>query len=316
MEVAMTAWLSVAKAMVAAGSCIIMQVMRTSLFHENLPAEKLPALEQAMLDNVLGALAEDIGSSDYTAQLIPAGKTARATIVCRQPAVICGLPWAQQCFVQLDRNIDIDWQVKEGENVRANRVLATISGNARAMLTAERSALNFLQLLSATATETHQFVNAVAGTRAAILDTRKTLPGLRLAQKYAVLAGGGMNQRMGLHDGILIKENHIAAAGGIAQALQQAHMINRAIPVQIEVENLQELQLALEAGAASVLLDNFSHSDLAEAVRLNQGRALLEASGGITLKNVRTVALTGVDRISIGHLTKDIQAIDLSMRFE
>ncbi len=293
-----------------------MQVMSTSLFHENLPAEKRAALEQAMLNNVLGALAEDIGSSDYTAQLIPADKQARATIVCRQPAVICGLAWAQQCFLQLDPGINIDWQIAEGESVRANRVLARIVGDARAMLSAERSALNFLQLLSATATETRKFVNAIAGTHAAILDTRKTLPGLRLAQKYAVLAGGGMNQRMGLYDGILIKENHIAAAGGIAQALAQAHAINHEIPVQIEVENLQELHLALEAGAVFVLLDNFSHSDLAEAVRLNRGRALLEASGGITLKNLRTVALTGVDRISIGHLTKDIQAVDLSMRFE
>jgi nicotinate-nucleotide pyrophosphorylase (carboxylating) len=293
-----------------------MQVMSTSLFHENLPAEKRAALEQAMLNNVLGALAEDIGSSDYTAQLIPAGKQARATIVCRQPAVICGLAWAQQCFLQLDPGINIDWQIAEGESVRGNRVLARIVGDARAMLSAERSALNFLQLLSATATETRKFVNAIAGTHAAILDTRKTLPGLRLAQKYAVLAGGGMNQRMGLYDGILIKENHIAAAGGIAQALAQAHAINHEIPVQIEVENLQELHLALEAGAVSVLLDNFSHSDLAEAVRLNRGRALLEASGGITLENLRAVALTGVDRISIGHLTKDIQAVDLSMRFE
>ena len=293
-----------------------MQVMSTSLFHENLPAEKRAALEQAMLNNVLGALAEDIGSSDYTAQLIPAGKQARATIVCRQPAVICGLAWAQQCFLQLDPDINIDWQIAEGESVRANRVLARVVGDARAMLSAERSALNFLQLLSATATETRKFVNAIAGTHAAILDTRKTLPGLRLAQKYAVLAGGGMNQRMGLYDGILIKENHIAAAGGIAQALAQAHAINHEIPVQIEVENLQELHLALEAGAVFVLLDNFSHSDLAEAVRLNRGRALLEASGCITLKNLRTVALTGVDRISIGHLTKDIQAVDLSMRFE
>jgi nicotinate-nucleotide pyrophosphorylase (carboxylating) len=293
-----------------------MQVMSTSLFHENLPAEKRAALEQAMLNNVLGALAEDIGSSDYTVQLIPAGKQARATIVCRQPAVICGLAWAQQCFLQLDPDINIDWQIAEGESVRANRVLARIVGDARAMLSAERSALNFLQLLSATATETRKFVNAIAGTHAAILDTRKTLPGLRLAQKYAVLAGGGMNQRMGLYDGILIKENHIAAAGGIAQALAQAHAINHEIPVQIEVENLQELHLALEAGAVSVLLDNFSHSDLAEAVRLNRGRALLEASGGITLENLRAVALTGVDRISIGHLTKDIQAVDLSMRFE
>jgi len=290
--------------------------MRASLFHENLPAEKVIALRQAMLENVSAALNEDIGAADYTACLIPESQPAKATIICRQSAVICGIPWAHQCFLQLNQGIHIDWQVKEGESVRANRVLARISGNARAMLSAERSALNFLQLLSATATETRKFVNAIAGTHAAILDTRKTLPGLRLAQKYAVTVGGGMNQRMGLHDGILIKENHIAAAGGIAKALEQAHRIRRDIAVQIEVENLQELEFALSAGAVSVLLDNFSHSDMAEAVKLNQSRALLEASGGITLSNVLSVALTGVDRISIGHLTKDIQAVDLSMRME
>ena len=288
--------------------------MSASLFLENLPAEKRPALEQAMQRHVLGALTEDIGSADYTAQLIPSEQKAQATIICRQPAVICGMAWAHQCFIQLDPHSHIDWQVKEGDSVPANTVLARISGNARAMLSAERAALNFLQLLSATATETRKFVNAINGTRALILDTRKTLPGLRLEQKYAVTVGGGSNQRMGLHDGILIKENHIAAAGGIPQALEQARRIKHGIPVQIEVENLQELRLALAAGAVSVLLDNFSHSDLAEAVWLNQGQALLEASGGITLENVRSIALTGVDRISIGHLTKDIQAIDLSMR--
>jgi nicotinate-nucleotide pyrophosphorylase (carboxylating) len=183
-------------------------------------------------------------------------------------------------------------------------------------LSAERCALNFLQTLSATATETRKFVDAVKGSKCAILDTRKTLPGLRLAQKYAVLVGGGQNQRLGLYDGILIKENHIAAAGGIAQALDKARQIGEHLPIQIEVENLQDLQTALEAGATSILLDNFSHSDMAEAVKINQSRAILEASGGISIDNVRAVALTGVDRISIGHLTKDLRAIDLSMRFE
>lgn len=273
-----------------------------------------------MLDNVLGALIEDIGSGnlsgDYTAQLIPAKQRFSAVIISREPAIICGLAWAEECFRRMDSSLNIDWQVHEGDAVVSHQVLARISGNARAMLSAERSALNFLQLLSATATETQKFVHAVKGCKAAILDTRKTIPGLRLAQKYAVLVGGGLNQRLGLYDGILIKENHIAAAGGIREALAEAHRINQKIPVQIEVENLDDLLIALEAGATSILLDNFSSSDLAEAVRLNGSRAILEASGGISIENVRTVALTGVDRISIGHITKNIQAIDLSMRFE
>lgn len=273
-----------------------------------------------MLDNVLGALREDIGSADFsgdhTARLIPAGQLANASIVSREPAVICGLPWAQACFTQLDPGIRLDWLVSEGDSVRPGQLLVLITGHARAMLTAERCALNFLQTLSATATETRSFVEAVKGCRCVILDTRKTLPGLRLAQKYAVLVGGGQNQRLGLYDGILIKENHIAAAGGIAQALRMAAQIGNGIPVQIEIENLQDLHIALEAGATSILLDNLSHSEMAEAVRINQSRAILEASGGIRLDNVRAVALTGVDRISVGHLTKDLRAIDLSMRFE
>ncbi|HEY8353857.1 MAG TPA: carboxylating nicotinate-nucleotide diphosphorylase [Methylophilaceae bacterium] len=273
-----------------------------------------------MLDNVLGALREDIGSidpaDDYTARLIPAGKTARARIISRERAVICGLPWAQGCFTQLDPDIRLQWLVEEGDIIHPNQPLVEISGNARSMLTAERCALNFLQTLSATATETRRFADAVKGCGCIILDTRKTLPGLRLAQKYAVLVGGGQNQRLGLYDGILIKENHIAAAGGIAQALEKAREIAHGLPIQIEVENLDDLRIALDAGATSILLDNFSHSALAEAVNINQGRAILEASGGISLENVRTVALTGVDRISVGHLTKDLRAIDLSMRFE
>lgn len=294
--------------------------MDSTLFHKSLADTALHKLKQAILDNVLGALAEDIGSdnssNDYTAQLIPKNQQACATIICRQTAVICGLAWAQECFIQLDKAISIKWQIQEGDTVVPGQMIARITGNARAMLGAERCALNFLQTLSATATETRRFVDAVKGCKCSILDTRKTLPGLRLAQKYAVLVGGGRNQRLGLYDGILIKENHIAAAGGIRQALAQAQQINQHIPVQIEVENLQDLLIAIESGATSILLDNFSNPDLAEAVKLNQGRAVLEASGGIDIDNVRNVALTGVDRISIGHLTKDIQAIDLSMRFE
>ncbi len=294
--------------------------MDSTLFHKSLTGTALNNIHQAMLDNVVGALAEDIGSGnlagDFTAQLIPETQQSKATIISREPATICGLAWVQECFTQLDQNINIDWQIQEGETVTPNQVLARISGNARAMLTAERCALNFLQTLSATATETRKFVDAVKGCKASILDTRKTIPGLRLAQKYAVLVGGGINQRLGLYDGILIKENHIAAAGGIRQALAEAHRINKNISIQIEVENLDDLLIALEAGATSILLDNFSSSHLAEAVKLNDQRAVLEASGGIGLDNVRTIALTGVDRISIGQLTKNIQAIDLSMRFE
>ncbi len=294
--------------------------MNPSLFHGHASGAGFERLQQAMLDNVLGALREDIGSADFsgdhTARLIPARQLANASIICREPAVICGLPWAQTCFTQLDPGIQLDWLISEGDRVRPGQLLVRITGHARAMLTAERCALNFLQTLSATATETRRFVDAVKGCRCVILDTRKTLPGLRLAQKYAVLVGGGQNQRLGLYDGILIKENHIAAAGGIAQALKMAKEIGNGIPVQIEVENLQDLHIALEAGATSILLDNFSHSDMAEAVKINRGRAILEASGGISLDNVRTVALTGVDRVSVGHLTKDLRAIDLSMRFE
>ncbi len=293
--------------------------MNSTLFHHSLNETALKNIQQAMLDNVLGALTEDIGSTDlsgdFTAQLIPQNQLASASIVSRDSAVICGLPWVQTCFTQLDPNINIDWQIREGDYVMPNQVLAKISGNARAMLTAERCALNFLQTLSATATATQVFVNEIKGCKAKILDTRKTIPGLRLAQKYAVLVGGGLNQRLGLYDGILIKENHIAAAGGIAKALVAAKQINRDISIQIEVENLSELQIALEAEASSILLDNFSTSDLAEAVKINHGRAILEASGGIHLGNVRSIALTGVDRISVGQLTKHIQAVDLSMRF-
>lgn len=276
----------------------------------SLPAAHLIAQQIAT------ALAEDIGRADWTALLIPAERPGRATVLLREPAVLCGQAWFDECFRQVDPAVRIAWQVAEGQLLAANTVLCEISGPARALLTAERSALNFLQTLSAVASETRRYVDVVAGTRARIHDTRKTLPGLRLAQKYAVTVGGGDNQRIGLYDGILIKENHIAAAGGIAPVLATAFALAPVgVGVQIEVENLAELDQALAAGARSVLLDNMSLEDMAEAVRRSGGRAMLEASGGVDLATVRAIAETGVDRISIGKLTKDVRAIDLSMRF-
>jgi nicotinate-nucleotide pyrophosphorylase (carboxylating) len=274
----------------------------------------------AALEEDLGAfspvLAEKLAGNDLTAQLIPDHTPGSATVITRQPMVLCGTLWFEECFRALDANCEIHWQLREGEQASAGQMLCEIHGEARAMLSAERTALNFLQLLSATATVTRRYVDAVAGTKAKILDTRKTLPGLRIAQKYAVRAGGGHNQRVGLYDGVLIKENHILAAGGIAPALERAFEI--APPeatVQIEVENLDELRAALDAGADLILLDNFDWDTMRKAVRLAAGRAQLEASGGINMETVRAIAKTGVDRISIGSLTKDVQAIDLSMRF-
>lgn len=265
--------------------------------------------------NVRAALDEDIGSGDLTAQLIPHAQTASASVITRQEMVLCGMLWFEECFMTQDLDCRIEWKLKEGERAGANQTLCEIHGNARALLTAERSALNFLQLLSGTATLTRRYVEAVAGTGAKIMDTRKTLPGLRMAQKYAVTVGGGHNQRIGLFDGVLIKENHIAAAGGIRAVLEQAFRITPPhLPVQIEVESLAELDEALLAGARLILLDNFSLADMRLAVDHTAGRAELEASGGITLEDLRLIAETGVDRISIGALTKDIQAIDLSMR--
>ncbi|MBA4710637.1 carboxylating nicotinate-nucleotide diphosphorylase [Aquitalea aquatica] len=263
------------------------------------------------------ALAEDIGQADWTAQLIEQAEEGCATVLLREEAVVCGKAWFEECFRQVDERCSVIWQVREGRKIAAGSVLCEISGPARALLTAERSALNFLQTLSAVATQTRRYVDVVAGTRARILDTRKTLPGLRLAQKYAVTVGGGDNQRIGLYDGILIKENHIMAAGGIRQALEQAfRIIPPGVSLQIEVENLDELQQALDGGAKLILLDNMSLDDMRAAVALSAGRALLEASGGVDMGSVRAIAETGVDRISIGKLTKDIQAIDLSMRFQ
>ena len=281
-------------------------------------------LTNAIKANVSAAIIEDLSATgakakDVTAALIAPNQLAKASIISRESAVICGVPWVEECFKQIAPSVSIDWQVKEGEAVSPNQTLCTLTGKAQEMLSAERCALNFLQTLSATATLTKQYVDAVAGTKARIMDTRKTLPGLRIAQKYAVTVGGGLNQRIGLYDGILIKENHIAAAGSIEAAISAANRIaaeqGNGLSIQIEVENLDELNSALNAGAKLILLDNFDLPTLQAAVKLNAHRAILEASGGIDISNVKAIAQTGVDRISIGSLTKNIQAIDLSMRF-
>lgn len=265
--------------------------------------------------NVSAALAEDVGTGDLTALLTP-DTGSRATVISRQHAILCGTAWFDACILRLDPAAQVRWQARDGDAITPDARLCEISGSSRALLTAERTALNFLQLLSAVATATRRYVDAVAGTRAAILDTRKTIPGLRIAQKYAVTVGGGVNHRMGLSDAILIKENHITAAGGIRQALSAAAGYGgKAQWVQIEVETLAQLREAVAAGATMILLDNMTPALMREAVEWTAGRAKLEASGGITLKNVRVIAETGVDRISIGALTKDIAAVDLSMRF-
>ena len=289
--------------------------MNATLFSQQYPPNS-PKFYDLVNTQVAAALAEDIGTGDLTAALIKADSQAHATIISRESALICGQDWVNACFAQLDKNVQIKWHVNEGEKIHADQVLCDISGNARALLSAERCTLNFLQTLSAVATHTQQYVLAIIGTKAQILDTRKTLPGLRLAEKYAVTVGGGHNQRLALYDGILIKENHIAAAGSIHAALSHAMQNNPNVSIQIEVENLDELQQALQAGATSILLDNFSISELREAVKINQGKAQLEASGNVSLSTVRDIAYTGVDRISIGSLTKNIRAIDLSMRIK
>lgn len=275
-------------------------------------------LAQALLLNVQAALNEDVGSGDLTGQLVPSDQGVRAHVLVREEAVLCGTPWFEAVMHALDAEVRLDWQYAEGDVMAANTVVCYIEASARSLLTAERSALNFLQLLSAVASVTRHYVQLIEGTAAAILDTRKTLPGLRLAQKYAVRVGGGKNQRLALYDGILIKENHIAAAGGIGAALGEASRVvalhQRPISVQIEVESLDELRQALNAGAKSILLDNFDTTMMRQAVEINQGQALLEASGGIDVQTVRAIAETGVDRISIGSLTKDIRAIDFSLR--
>ena len=276
-------------------------------------------LRQAITRNVRDALMEDIGRQDWTAQLVPNGGRVQAQVLAKEAAVICGRPWFDACVRALDPAAQIDWAVAEGASVVAGTVLCRIESAARALLSAERPALNFLQMLSGVATVTRQYVDAIANVSpnprgCVVLDTRKTLPGLRQAQKYAVRTAGGSNQRMALWDGILIKENHIAAAGSIAAALEAARALNAGVGIQIEVENLDELRQALEGGAKNVLIDDFSQGDMSRAVTLNAGRAVLEISGGVDLATVRLFAATGVDRISIGKLTKDVHAVDLSLR--
>lgn len=264
--------------------------------------------------NVRSALAEDIGSGDITAQLIPAAQRARARIITREETIVCGTAWVDEVFRQLDAGVTVQWQVRDGERAQADQTLFTLEGPARALLSGERSALNFLQLLSGVATRCREYADLVEGTAVQLLDTRKTLPGLRLAQKYAVTCGGCHNHRIGLYDAFLIKENHIAACGGIAQAVSAAHQIAPGRPVEIEVEDLNELRQALDAGADIIMLDELSFEDIRTAVALSAGRAKLEASGGINRDTLRAYAETGVDYISIGSLTKDVKATDLSMR--
>jgi nicotinate-nucleotide pyrophosphorylase (carboxylating) len=276
-------------------------------------------LQAALARNVRDALSEDIGVCDWTAQLVPGGRRARAQVTAKESAVVCGRAWFTACMVTLDPTAQVQWHAEEGDRIMAGKVLCNIEADARALLSAERPALNFLQMLSGVATVTRQYVDAIAGvspnpTGCAVLDTRKTLPGLRQAQKYAVRVGGGQNQRLALWAGILIKENHIAAAGGIAAALASAAALQAGVPVQIEVESLDEMDQALSAGATSILLDDFSLADMRLAVQRNQGRALLEVSGGVDLVAIRDIAATGVDRISVGKLTKDVRAVDLSLR--
>ncbi|MGH8402052.1 MAG: carboxylating nicotinate-nucleotide diphosphorylase [Gammaproteobacteria bacterium] len=265
--------------------------------------------------SVRHALAEDIGDGDLTAALIDPQIQAHGQVISREPAVICGRAWFEEVFRQLDERIRVEWKVHDGDSVSAGQLLCRLQGPARGLLSGERTALNFLQALSGTATAAHRYAEAVKGTRAVILDTRKTLPGLRSAQKYAVRCGGATNHRMGLFDGILIKENHIMAAGSITKAVKTARGQGAKLPVEVEVENLEQLREALAAGADILLLDNFDLPNLREAARITAGRVKLEASGGIDLMQTRAVAETGVDYVSVGALTKHLHAVDLSMRF-
>lgn len=276
---------------------------------------RLEAIEHHIQATVRRALAEDIGSGDVTAALIPADAHAAARVICREPAVLCGCAWFDAVFAELDERIRVTWNLRDGDRVQPDQVLCTLNGPARALLTGERAALNLLQTLSGTATRAAEYAAAVQGLPVRVLDTRKTLPGLRLEQKYAVRTGGCHNHRIGLYDGILVKENHIAAAGSIGAAVAAARALGTQLPVEVEVENLDELREGLAAGADILLLDNFAPELLREAVAINAGRAKLEASGGVTLENIRSIAETGVDCISTGALTKDVKAIDLSMRF-
>jgi len=273
-----------------------------------LPTELISAQVRVALD-------EDVGSGDLTAALIPEADRLSVRLICREAAVLCGQPWFDHTFLQLDPGVDIEWLAREGEQIVGDQLLCRIDGKARALLTGERTALNYLQTLSGTATLAHRYAQAVAGTGVRILDTRKTLPGLRLQQKYAVRCGGCHNHRAGLYDAILIKENHIAAAGSVSAALKVAQGSAPGVDIEVEVESLEQLDEALAAGARRILLDNFPLQRLREAVARNAGRARLEASGGVSLETVRSIAETGVDDISVGGLTKDVRAADFSMRF-
>lgn len=279
------------------------------------------SLDDARARNIRDALFEDIGRCDWTARLVPAARRVRAHVRVREDAVLCGRAWFEGVFATLDPDSRIEWLYDEGADMTADTVVCRIEADGRSLLSAERPALNFLQLLSGTATVTRAHARAIEGASpnpngCAVLDTRKTVPGLRLAQKYAVRVGGGRNQRLALYDGILIKENHIAAAGGVTQALKQAQALQAGVTIQVEVETLEQLREALAAGAVSVLLDNFSEPMMREAVAIASGSALLEVSGGVALDQLRWIAATGVDRISVGRLTKDVRAIDYSMRVD
>ena len=279
-----------------------------------MPNITLDSLQSSLQDQVRRALAEDVGDGDITAALIPADRQAQATIISREPAILCGTAWADEVFRQVDSRIEIEWLAADGDQLVPNQPFCRMSGPARGLLTGERCALNFIQTLSATATRSRYFADLVEGTGVKLLDTRKTLPGLRLAQKYAVTCGGCHNHRIGLFDAFLIKENHIAACGGIDAAVAQARVLSPGKPVEVEVESLDELRQALAAGADIIMLDELSNADMRSAVQITAGKAKLEASGGINDSTLRAVAETGVDYISIGSMTKDVKAVDLSMR--
>lgn len=281
-----------------------------------MPSKSTRPTHQEITASVQQALNEDIGHGDITATLIPADSCAKATIISREAAILCGQQWFDRAFTLLGNTIKIAWFAKDGDSIEAEQKLCTLTGPSRLLLSGERTALNFLQTLSATATVAQQYSRRVSDLAVKLLDTRKTIPGLRVAQKYAVQCGGCFNHRIGLYDGILIKENHIIACGSVKNAILLARQQKTSLQIEVEVESLEELEMALEAGADILLLDNFSLDMLKQAVQRNKGQAKLEASGGITLNKLREIALTGVDFISIGSLTKDIKAIDLSMRFQ
>ncbi|MFM0230394.1 carboxylating nicotinate-nucleotide diphosphorylase [Paraburkholderia sediminicola] len=290
------------------------QVEAVSPLFAEIHAQYGAAFDAALARNVADALAEDVGAGDQTGRLVPADDVRNARIIVREDAVLCGVLWFNEVMRQVDPRIDVQWRYREGDRMTADTPVCELRGPVRALLTAERNALNFLQLLSGVASATRRYVDAIAHTQTRILDTRKTLPGLRLAQKYAVRVGGGANQRLALYDGILIKENHIAAAGGVGAAMDAALALNAGVSIQIEVETLSQLETALAHRAQSILLDNFSFDAMRDAVRITAGRAVLEVSGGVNFETVRTIAETGVDRVSIGALTKDVRATDYSMR--